>query len=266
MKTKAKKILFLVTKTVLVLAFWLIVWALLAKKVGLELLLPSPKTTAITLFELAKTFSFWKITFNSLMNVLIGILVSLVIGSVLAVMTEKSKVLDALFSPVLTVIKSTPIASFIILTLLWIKKDSIPVFIISLIVIPIVWSNISAGIRSVDKNLHEVSRIYSFSIVKKILRLYIPSIFPFFLAACKASLGMAWKAGISAEILSTPKNTIGTELYFSKTYFSTEQLFAWTLTVIILSFIIEKILIYLIEKIADHSKFTVKDSKKDVMP
>ena len=162
------------------------------------------------------------------------------------------------------VIKSTPIASFIILTLLWIERDIIPIFIITLIVIPIVWSNISAGIRSVDRNLLDVSKVYSFSLTKKILRLYIPSIFPFFLAACKASLGMAWKAGISAEILSTPKDTIGTELYFSKTYFSTDQLFAWTLTVIVLSFVIEKILIFLIEKIADHSKFTVKDSKTDV--
>lgn len=264
MKAKAKKILFVLIKTVLVIGFWIAVWALLAKKVGLELLLPSPKTTVITLFELIKTYTFWKITFNSLMNVLIGIIVSLIIGSALAIVTEKSKILNALLSPLLTVIKSTPIASFIILTLLWIERDTIPIFIISLIVIPIVWSNISAGIRSVDKNLHEVSKVYSFSVTKKILSLYIPSIFPFFLAACKASLGMAWKAGISAEILSTPKNTIGTELYFSKTYFSTEQLFAWTLTVIILSFIIEKILIFLIQKIADRSKFTIKDSKNDV--
>jgi NitT/TauT family transport system permease protein len=189
---------------------------------------------------------------------LIGIAVSLIVGSFLAIITESSKLLDALFSPLLTVIKSTPIASFIILTLLWIEKNSIPVFIISLIVVPIVWSNISAGIRSVDKNLFEVSRIYSFSIPKRILKLYIPSIFPYFLAACKASLGMAWKAGISAEILSTPKDTIGTELYFSKTYLETPSLFAWTVVVIILSIIIEKIFVYGLEALGKRLRLLKK--------
>ena len=114
MKAKAKKLLFGFIRTLLVIGFWIAVWALLAKKVGIEFLLPSPKTTVITLFELIKTYTFWKITFNSLLNVLIGIIISLIVGSVLAVMTEKSKILDALFSPLLTVVKSTPIASFII--------------------------------------------------------------------------------------------------------------------------------------------------------
>ena len=130
MRTKAKKILFWALKSIAVIGFWLLIWALLAKKVGLELLLPSPKTTVTALLGLIKTSAFWKITLNSLLNVLLGIIISLVIGSLLAIITERSKTLQALLSPLLTVIKSTPIASFIILTLLWIERDIIPIFII----------------------------------------------------------------------------------------------------------------------------------------
>ena len=56
-----------------------------------------------------------------------------------------------------------------------------------------------------------------------------------------ASIGMAWKAGIAAEVICSPHNTIGYFLYRTKIYFDTPALFAWTLCVIVLSFIIEKI-------------------------
>lgn len=263
MKTRIKKILLAVIKYICVILFWVGVWALLSKKVGFEFFLPSPKNTVITLFELSKTKDFWVIMGSSLLRVLEGIVVSLIIGTLFAILTEGSKILNALLSPLLTVIKSTPVASFIILALLWMERAMIPAFIISLIVIPIVWSNIAAGIRSVDKDLKEVSRIYSFPVYKKIFKLYIPSVFPFFMAACKASLGMAWKAGISAEILSLPQNAIGTQLYYSKTYFETESLFAWTLSIIILSTLFEKLFVYIIEKAADGSRFIIKGGSQD---
>ena len=81
----------------------------------------------------------------------------------------------------------------------------------------------------------------------RIFRLYIPSLAPYFLAACKSSLGMAWKAGIAAEVLAVPKNAIGTELYYAKTYLETPTMFAWTLVIILLSIIFEKLFVWFIE-------------------
>ena len=61
---------------------------------------------------------------------------------------------------------------------------------------------------------------------------------------------MAWKAGIAAEVLAVPKLAIGTEIYFSKLWFETSTLFAWTVVIIILSYVIEKLLILAIGAIA----------------
>ncbi len=230
-----------------VLAFWLTVWVLVSYSVGSELLFPTPLSALRALGHLALTSDFWISAIYSLIRVLFGIIISLVVGTLLAFLTERVSAARALLSPFLGVIKATPVASFIILALLWIKRDTLPLYITALIVVPIVWSNVSSGIRSVDKGLVEVTKVYAFSKKDKLFGLYIPSVAPYFMAACRSSLGMAWKAGISAEVLCTPKHAIGTELYFSKTYLETPDLFAWTLVVIVLSVIIEKLFVKALE-------------------
>jgi len=245
---KTKNILLSFSRGLAVAIFWIAVWCAVSYQIGSELLFPSPLSIIKALFELAVKADFWKTAAYSLLRVALGIIISLFIGSFLALLTEKIKTANALLSPLLVVIKATPVASFIILALLWLDRNTLPLFITALIVVPIVWSNVSGGIRSVDKNLIEVTRIYGFSPLKRLRRLYLPSITPYFVAACRSSLGLAWKAGISAEVLSTPKYAIGTELYFSKTYLETPSLFAWTLVVIIMSVIIEKLFVLGIER------------------
>ena len=226
------------------LLFWILVWWAAALKAGSEFLLPSPISTAKALGALITNTDFLLIVLISLLRILSGILIAIALGSSVAIITAKLMVADSLLSPLMSVIKATPIASFIILALLWIDRNTLPIFITVLIVLPIVWSNVSAGIRAVDKNLLDVAKIYRFSLGKRITKIYVPSVVPYFLAACRASLGMAWKAGIAAEVLCTPTMAIGTQIYFSKTYFETPDLFAWTLTIIILSIIIEKLLMF----------------------
>ena len=260
---KAKKILWRVSKALLVAAFWFGVWALISFRINSEFLLPSPSSVFEALCMLAVTPEFWMTTAHSLLRVVGGILCSLVIGSLLAVLTEGSRGINSLLSPALGVIKATPVASFIILALLWIDRNTLPIFIISLIVIPIVWSNVSVGIRSVDKDLVEVTKVYRFTPLQKISRLYIPSVTPYFMGACRSSLGMAWKAGISAEVLSTPENAIGTELYFSKTYLETPSLFAWTLVIILMSIIIEKLFVYGLERLGSKMHIIPKGEQND---
>ncbi len=244
-----------------VTAFWMLAWVLVSFHVDSELLFPSPLSVVKSLCKLAVTKDFWISALYSLIRVLLGILISFVIGTFLAVVTERSHILRALLSPALSVIKATPVASFIILALLWIDRGKLPLYITALIVIPIVWSNVSEGIRSVDKSLIEVTRVYHFSRKDKLFKLYIPSVAPFFMASCKSSLGMAWKAGISAEVLATPQNAIGTELYFSKTYLETSELFAWTLVVILLSIVIEKLLVRGLSALGKNLKVLRKEEK-----
>ncbi|MBQ4578752.1 MAG: ABC transporter permease subunit [Clostridia bacterium] len=225
-----------------VTAFWLCVWQLLALFVGNGLLLPSPVAVLVRLGQLALTAGFWKATGLSLLRVVLGSALAVLLGVLLAVICCRWKLADVLVSPLVTVIKSTPVASFIVLLLLWLGRDVLPMVIVLLMALPVIWGNVCAGIRSTDPLLLRTAKVFCFSPGRTLRRVYIPSVMPHFLSACRTALGLGWKAGIAAEVLTVPALSIGKLLMESKLYLEVSDLFAWTLTVILCSLLIEKVL------------------------
>lgn len=236
-------------KNLIVLLFWLLVWELLSLAVSQKLLLPAPAQVLRRLAALAATADFWRITARSLLRILCGVVAAVAAGTVLAVLTSRFRTLRALLSPLLTIIKSTPVASFIILALIWMGRDILPAFIAVLMVLPVVWTNVSAGIAAADISLLEVAKVFRFSRWKTLVRIYTPSVMPYFISGCRSALGLGWKAGIAAEVLTVPAASIGKMLYESKLYLETTDLFAWTLVVILCSIIIEKVLMAAMERL-----------------
>jgi NitT/TauT family transport system permease protein len=171
-----------------------------------------------------------------------------VLGIFLAVLTARSSLLRNLFNPALYAIKATPVASFIILAILWLSVKNVPAFTAMLIVLPTVWANTEKGILSVDKDLLQMGKAFGLSPREIFLRITVPSIKPFFAAALNSAVGMAWKAGIAAEVICPHGISIGSALYDSKIYFETVDTFAWTVAVIILSVALEKSLLLLTSK------------------
>lgn len=228
-------------KSCIILAFWLGVWALLAWLVSSPLLLPGPWAVARRLAELVTEGGFWRVTAVSLARILCGVACAVVLGAALAALTCRFRLLRALLSPLLTIIKSTPVASFILLVLIWVGRDILPSVIVLLMALPVVWANVSAGIENTDPQLLEMARVYRFPAGRTVRRVYVPSVMPYFLSACRTAIGLGWKAGVAAEVLTVPNDAIGRMLYESKLYLETVDLFAWTVVVIICSLIIEKL-------------------------
>lgn len=230
------------------LAFWLIVWQLAALAVGKDLLLPGPWTVARTLAALVVTAKFWQITALTLARIFAGMLAGAALGTLIAVLTCASVWCDRLLSPLVKVIRATPVASFILLVLLWVSTGRVPGVISALMVLPVLWGNVAKGIRETDPQLLELAAAYRFGRGKTLKLVYIPSVAPYFTAGVETGLGLAWKAGVAAEVLCRPKLAIGTQVYFSRTYMETADLFAWTLVVILLSFLVETVLVRLLRK------------------
>ena len=168
-------------------------------------------------------------------------------GCLLAMLTSHVKLLRELLLPAMTVIKATPVASFIILALLWIGSAGVPTLITLLIVLPVIWTNLDEGYTRIDPALTEVTRVYRMSLWRRTRVLTLPSLKPYFVSACRTSLGLAWKAGIAAEIIAMPRGVIGTMIGESKLYIETVDSFAWTLTVILLSLGIEALVATLLK-------------------
>ena len=221
--------------------FWLAVWWLLALIVGKELLIPSPPLVVRTLLELVVTGAFWRYTALTLLRITLGLLLGIVLGMLTALLTNRLSLLHALLAPAVRVVRATPVASFIILVLLWVANGRVPVVISALVVLPVIWESTAAGFRSVDRDLLEFARAYRLTRWDTWRRIVIPSMLPQLAAAVCTAIGLAWKSGVAAEVLCLPKAAVGTQVYFSKLYLDTPALFAWTLIVVALSLTVERI-------------------------
>jgi NitT/TauT family transport system permease protein len=117
----------------------------------------------------------------------------------------------------------------------------VPVFAAALMVLPIVWANVTEGVASADRELVEMARVFRFGRWMTVRHVILPGLRGTFLAACNAAIGLCWKAMIAAEVLSIPRDAMGTQLYNAKIYLRTDALFAWTLLVILLSTALERL-------------------------
>jgi NitT/TauT family transport system permease protein len=233
-------------RTLAVLLFWLLAWALAARAVGKELLLPSPLRVGQTLFALMQGKDFWLTLLRSILRVLTGLVAASVLGVILALLTHRNPLLNALLSPVMALLKSTPVASFIILALVWLGRSVVPAVIAGLMVLPVVWANVTAGLSSVDRQLLELAAVYRLPRLRVLRRIVWPAVLPHLRAALRSALGLGWKAGIAAEVLTVPPYSIGKKIYESKIYLETSELFAWTAAVVCISFLIEGLLLRLV--------------------
>lgn len=223
--------------------FWLLVWQIVYLSVEQSILVPSPLSVFERLFEFCTEKSFWLSVVTSLLRVLSGLLIGTLLGAVLAVLTSGSRFLKMLFAPALHIIKATPIASFIILAILWLSVENVPIFTAVLIVLPTVWANTEKGILSVDKDLIQMGKAFGLSRLEVFMRIKLPSVKPYFVAALNSAVGMAWKAGIAAEVICPYKDSIGSALHESKITFETVDTFAWTAAVVVLSIVLEKLIV-----------------------
>ena len=232
----------------LAILFWLIVWQIASACVGQEILLVSPVLTCKTFFQLLGTTKFYQAVLGSFGRILAGFALGTGLGILLAALSYCLDVFRALFAPLMTVIKATPVASFVILALIWISSKNLSVFMSFLMVLPITYANVLAGLESADPKLLEMAQVFGMRADRRARAILAPAAFPFLLAAARLSLGMCWKAGIAAEVIGQPKNSIGSALQQAKIFFATPELFAWTLAIILLSLGFEKCMLFIINR------------------
>ena len=208
----------------LAVAFWLGVWQLLSSLIGQEILIVSPVRAVRTLFSFLGKGSFYRAVGFTLTRILAGFLLGFALGIPMALLSRRFSAARILLSPLMHAVRATPVASFVILALVFIRARRLSVFISFLMVLPVAYSNLLAGL---DR-------------LRQLREIYLPAAYPALLSACELSLGMCWKAGVAAEVIGLPDGSIGEALYQAKIFFSTPELFAWTLAIILISLMLEK--------------------------
>lgn len=235
--------------------FWLLAWqmgsmALAAAYPHGALLLASPIRSALRLLELLPSSAFWRAVGTSSLHIFGGFLLSCALAAPLAALAAGRPRLRDLLAPPVAAVKAVPVASFIILALVWLDSRSLSLFISALMVFPPVYLNVLEGIRQTDPKLLELARVYRVPLRRRLWGIYLPQVLPYFRSAASLSLGLCWKAGVAAEVIGLPAGTIGERLYTAKVYLQTPDLFAWTAVILMLSAAFERLFLAAVDALA----------------
>ncbi len=234
-------------KKILIIAMWLLIWQLLSLIIHNKILLVGPAETIQSLITLSQNPEFWQSVIASAMRIGLGFILGALFGILMAALAYQKPLVKDFLEPFVAALKAIPVASFVIIVLIWIGNVNLSIVISFLIVFPIMYLNTLEGLNSTDKKLLEMAHVYRIGKLRKIRYIYLPEIYFFLVSGVKLSIGMAWKSGVAAEVIGQPLGTIGNGLYRAKIYLETGYLFAWTLVIIILSWLFEKVFLLLIK-------------------
>lgn len=234
------------TEKAAIILFWLIVWQAAAAGIDNRILMVGPVQVLYAFLQNVTQPDFIKTVLSSFVKIGLGFFLALFAGLLFGAAGYRFRIVGEILKPVIQTLKSVPVASFVVLLLIWFGSGRLSFFISFLIVFPNVYVNTIAGLKSADAGLLEMAQVFGMRRRNRFFYIYRPALMPYLNSCLKISLGMCWKSGVAAEVIGLPDHSLGERLYMSKIYLDTAGLFAWTLTVILISFLFEKAVLRLI--------------------
>ena len=225
-----------------------LLWIILARIINSVLILPGPVDVFIRFFQLLKQEKFLLDLLGTIFRSLLSFLVSLIISMLLGFWAAFNNKVDNFLKLPLSIIKATPVVSFILLAIFWFTTNMVPVFVSVLMTLPVMTTAIYSGLKHVDPKLVVMSNAYEFSRKQRFVHLFIPTMMPFFFSGALSAFGISWKAVVAAEVLCLPKYATGTAMQRAKVHLDTADVFAITIAIILISFILESIFSFAIKK------------------
>lgn len=228
-------------------AVLLAVWHVLSVVVANDILLVSPLDVLVRLTTIWREDGFFRSVAVSFIKIAAGFISAAVLGSLLAVPASRFRAVRVLLSPFMSAIKAVPVASFIIIVLVWLDSASLSTFISFLIVLPTVYTNVLAGLMSIPSGMNDMARVFGIKGIRRLACISLPCLKPYVMSSAGVSVGLAFKSGIAAEVIGIPSGSIGERLYQAKIYLETPDLLAWTVITVVISVLFEKLIIWLIK-------------------
>lgn len=236
-------------RTILIVLIWLVIWQVLAVIVNNSILLSGPVETVKALVSLGSEPSFYISVGKTVVKILAGFIIGMCLGSIISLLSYRFVIVREFFSPFVSVIKSIPIVSFIIIALIWAGSSNVTIIVSSVISFPIFYKNLLEGLLVTDPKMLDLAKVFEMKTSKKIKYIYLPSLSPHIKSAISLAIGMAFRGGITAEVVGQPVRSIGNGLYRAKINLATSEMLAWTLVAVLAAFLIERLISFIVKKV-----------------
>ena len=232
-----------------VIVFWLVLWQFTSMLIQNRIVFVGPIEAGRALAGQIGTGDFWITIGHTMFKIAGGFLMAFITGILLGLAAYRFRFIKELLEPVILLFESVPVASFVIVALIWIGSRNLSVFISFLVVLPLIYINTLHGFESADRKMLEMAEVFHIRPLRKLIYIYRPYVYPHLVSGCSVALGMCWKSGIAAEVIGVPAHSIGEKLYMAKIYLSTADLFAWTFVIIIISMLFERLFMLLLRQL-----------------
>ncbi len=229
-------------RKVLAALLWLAVWQAAAVGYGRSFVLPSPVLTCQRLAQLCTQGAFWMSCATTLLRVASGLLLACLLGFACAWAAHRSGLARDILAVPAATIRSVPVMSVILIALLAMRSAAVPVFVSFLMCFPVMYTNILQGFDSVQAEYRELAKVYGIEGGRFFGRVMIPASMGYIKAGLSLCAGLSWKSSVAAEVLSSPRVSMGYHLLTAKMYVDGPSLFAWTAGIVLLSIAFEKCL------------------------
>ncbi len=192
---------------------------------------------------------FWSSLAGSLLRIVLGLAAGTLLGIGFAILAFFSETFREFLRVPCQLIRTVPIACFVVLLLIWVGTRTLTIIVTFLIVFPNLYFQTLEGMGKVDAGLLEMAKVYAMPRMAQACYLYRPAIYPYVRAGLEVAAGNAWKAGVAAEMIGLVGNSIGEQIYLSKIYLDTAGVFSWTLVLVFVSAVVTGILLGLVDRV-----------------
>jgi NitT/TauT family transport system permease protein len=211
-------------------------------------LLPSPLNTFQEAIRLLSDGTFFFHMYQSLRRVFVGSVFAMVFSIGVGIYMGTVPTAERFFQPLVVLGLTIPgLMWALIAVMLFGINEFSPYFAVTVTIFPMLVINIWAGVKSLDKELIDMSHVFHFTRWMKISQVILPQLVPNIFAATRYGLGLAWKVVVVVEMFGT-SNGVGYQVMKSYQVFNMEGVIAWTLTFVAAMIVIEYGLINLAER------------------
>jgi NitT/TauT family transport system permease protein len=211
-------------------------------------LLPSPLSTLREAVRLVSDGTFFFHMYQSLRRVFVGAVFAMLLSVGVGIYMGTVVMGERFFQPLVVLGLTIPgLMWALIAVMLFGINEWSPYFAVTVTIFPMLVINIWAGVKSLDKELMDMSHVFHFTKWMKISQVILPQLVPNIFAATRYGLGLAWKVVVVVEMFGT-SNGVGYQVMKSYQVFNMEGVIAWTLTFVAAMIVLEYGIINLAER------------------
>jgi NitT/TauT family transport system permease protein len=222
----------LVQRIVLVAAL-LGIWWLLSLSVP-HYILPGPPRVWQALKLIAAGGDLWSNLAITLWRVSVGFIIAAAVGLPFGIMLGANRRAGEFFEPVIPVLNTVSSAIWAIFAIIWFGiSNATTIFVVFMTAMPLIITNVWQGTRTVNADFIELAQVLRMPEWKVMTKIYLPTILPYFFSGARLAFGFGWRVSLVAETIGSSSG-VGYRLRQAADLIQTDQVFAWTLTLVMM--------------------------------